>query len=136
MLNCFTFSLKLANDAAASLKLNESFFPLYQGGLEVNSDLDKPVKSAKVGQDVEEDNSDTEDVTTESDKRTNEGGKKDPFLRRQELLVNSGLAEVGNPLHLCMHLFLLLHSCSLEDLCNSSSFINDVSCQLFATNQF
>jgi pumilio family protein 6 len=23
-----------------------------------------------------------------------EGGKKDPFLRRQELLVNSGLAEV------------------------------------------
>lgn len=101
----FYFFVKLANDAAASLKLNESFFPLYQGGLEVNSDLDKPVKSAKVGQDVEEDNSDTEDVTTESDKRTNEGGKKDPFLRRQELLVNSGLAEVGNPLHLCMHLF-------------------------------
>ncbi|KAE9455155.1 hypothetical protein C3L33_12926, partial [Rhododendron williamsianum] len=69
------------------------FFPLYQGGLEVNSDLDKLEKSSKVGEDVEEDNSDTEDATTESDKRTNEGGKKDPFLRRQELLVNSGLAE-------------------------------------------
>ncbi|XP_058212550.1 pumilio homolog 24 [Rhododendron vialii] len=64
-----------------------------KGGLEVNSDLDKLEKSSKVGEDVEEDNSDTEDVTTESDKRANEGGKKDPFLRRQELLVNSGLAE-------------------------------------------
>ncbi|KAF7146008.1 hypothetical protein RHSIM_Rhsim04G0228200 [Rhododendron simsii] len=66
---------------------------LDKGGLEVNSDLDKREKSSKVGEDVEEDNSDTEDVTTESDKRANEGGKKDPFLRRQELLVNSGLAE-------------------------------------------
>lgn len=132
----FYFFVKLANDAAASLKLNESFFPLYQGGLEVNSDLDKPVKSAKVGQDVEEDNSDTEDVTTESDKRTNEGGKKDPFLRRQELLVNSGLAEVGIHCTFACIYFLFLHSCSLEDLCYSSSFIKDVSCQLFATNQF
>lgn len=129
----FYFFVNLANEAAALLKLNESFFPLYQGGLEVNSDLDKPVKSAKVGQDVEEDNSDTEDVTTESDKRTNEGGKKDPFLRRQELLVNSGLAEVGNPLHLCMHLFslspqlqfgrfmpffILYQGCFLSIICN------------------
>lgn len=113
------------------MKLNESFFPLYQGGLEVNSDLDKLEKSSKVGEDVEEDNSDTEDATTESDKRTNEGGKKDPFLRRQELLVNSGLAEVGNstaPLHAFTNV-LFLHSCSLRYFCYSSSFIKDASCQ-------
>lgn len=63
-----------------------------KGGKEVNSGLDKQ-ESSEVGEDGEEDNSDTEDVTTESNKETNEGGKKDPFLRRQELLVNSGLAE-------------------------------------------
>lgn len=32
-----------------------------------------------------------------------EGGKKDPFLRRLELLVNSGLAEV------CCFTFWILH---------------------------
>lgn len=77
------------------MTLNESFFSLYQGGKEVNSGLDKQ-ESSEVGEDGEEDNSDTEDITTDSNKETNEGGKKDPFLRRQELLVNSGLAEVGN----------------------------------------
>lgn len=36
---------------------------------------------------------DTE-VDPDDDIQLPEGGKKDPFLRRQELLVNSGLAEV------------------------------------------
>lgn len=128
MQNCFYLSQ--SSNTAASLKLNESFFPLYQGGLEENPDLDKLEKSSKVSEDVEEDNSDTEDVTTESDKRANEGGKKDPFLRRQELLVNSGLAEVGfariyecsfSPqlqFALFLLFFIFYQGCFLSIICN------------------
>lgn len=36
-----------------------------------------------------------EDKTSEDDTDLAESGKKDPFVRRQELLINSGLAEVG-----------------------------------------
>ena len=69
-------------------------FPLNQGDTEENPDLDKQKKSSEVGEDGE-DNSDTENVESEN-LNSVEGGKKDPFLRRQELLVNSGLAEVAN----------------------------------------
>ncbi|XP_057487194.1 pumilio homolog 24-like [Actinidia eriantha] len=62
-----------------------------KGDAEENSDLDKQKKSSEVGEDGE-DNSDTENVESEN-LNSVEGGKKDPFLRRQELLVNSGLAE-------------------------------------------
>lgn len=59
-------------------------------------------KTLEVGEDVEEDR-DTEEVAAETKKDSNyggsvdliEGGKKDPLLRRRELLVDSGLAEVG-----------------------------------------
>ncbi|GFZ11437.1 pumilio 24 [Actinidia rufa] len=64
---------------------------LDKGDAEENSDLDKQKKSSEVGED-DEDNSDTENVESEN-LNSVEGGKKDPFLRRQELLVNSGLAE-------------------------------------------
>lgn len=35
------------------------------------------------------------DKTSVDDSDLVESGKKDPFVRRQELLINSGLAEVG-----------------------------------------
>ncbi|KAL6990025.1 hypothetical protein U1Q18_015777 [Sarracenia purpurea var. burkii] len=61
----------------------------------------KQKKHSGVSEDGEEDNIDREGVETESNKRRSTGenlqsiggGKKDPLLRRQELLVNSGLAE-------------------------------------------
>jgi hypothetical protein len=37
-----------------------------------------------------------EDKTSVDDTDLADGGKKDPFVRRQELLINSGLAEVGS----------------------------------------
>lgn len=78
-------------------------FPLYQGESDLNSDSDKKKKTLEVGKDGEE-NSGTEDVIVDSNKSTTpgestdliDGGKKDHLVRRQELLVNSGLAEVGN----------------------------------------
>lgn len=36
-----------------------------------------------------------EDKTSADDTDPAESGKKDPLVRRQELLINSGLAEVG-----------------------------------------
>ena len=36
-----------------------------------------------------------EDKTSVDDTDLAESGKKDPLVRRQELLINSGLAEVG-----------------------------------------
>ncbi|KAL7220760.1 hypothetical protein ACSBR2_013615 [Camellia fascicularis] len=67
---------------------------------DLNSDSDKKKKTLEVGEDGEE-NSGTEDVIVESNKSTTpgestdliDGGKKDHLVRRQELLVNSGLAE-------------------------------------------
>ncbi|GLU06872.1 hypothetical protein SLE2022_238600 [Rubroshorea leprosula] len=43
----------------------------------------------------EDADSDEEGTAAESVEKTSEGGKKDPSLRRRELLVNSGLAEVA-----------------------------------------
>ncbi|KAK2990301.1 hypothetical protein RJ640_014753 [Escallonia rubra] len=64
--------------------------------LKMDTDLGKQIKSSEV---VEggEDESDAEEKTTtgspDESLHLNEGGKKDPLLRRQELLLNSGLAE-------------------------------------------
>ncbi|KAI8012083.1 hypothetical protein LOK49_LG06G03325 [Camellia lanceoleosa] len=71
-----------------------------KGESDLNSDSDKKKKTLEVGKDGEE-NSGTEDVIAESNKSTTsgestdliDGGKKDHLVRRQELLVNSGLAE-------------------------------------------
>ncbi|GMP56978.1 hypothetical protein CsSME_00021254 [Camellia sinensis var. sinensis] len=71
-----------------------------KGESDLNSDSDKKKKTLEVGKDGEE-NSGTEDVIVESNKSTTpgestdliDGGKKDHLVRRQELLVNSGLAE-------------------------------------------
>ncbi|GMP56979.1 hypothetical protein CsSME_00021254 [Camellia sinensis var. sinensis] len=73
---------------------------LDKGESDLNSDSDKKKKTLEVGKDGEE-NSGTEDVIVESNKSTTpgestdliDGGKKDHLVRRQELLVNSGLAE-------------------------------------------
>ncbi|CAL5395737.1 unnamed protein product [Camellia sinensis] len=73
---------------------------LEKGESDLNSDSDKKKKTLEVGKDGEE-NSGTEDVIAESNKSTTsgestdliDGGKKDHLVRRQELLVNSGLAE-------------------------------------------
>ncbi|THG06909.1 hypothetical protein TEA_016631 [Camellia sinensis var. sinensis] len=76
------------------------FSPDDLGESDLNSDSDKKKKTLEVGKDGEE-NSGTEDVIAESNKSTTsgestdliDGGKKDHLVRRQELLVNSGLAE-------------------------------------------
>ncbi|CAL5393380.1 unnamed protein product [Camellia sinensis] len=75
------------------------FSPDDLGESDLNSDSDKKKKTLEVGKDGEE-NSGTEDVIAESNKSTSgestdliDGGKKDHLVRRQELLVNSGLAE-------------------------------------------
>lgn len=47
-----------------------------------------------------------EDKTPADDSGLAESGKKDPFVRRQELLIKSGLAEVGCLLALA---FLLIN---------------------------
>ncbi|CAL5395734.1 unnamed protein product [Camellia sinensis] len=73
---------------------------LDKGESDLNSDSDKKKKTLEVGKDGEE-NSGTEDVIVESNKSTTpgestdliDGGKKDHLVRRQELWVNSGLAE-------------------------------------------
>ncbi|CAL5337916.1 unnamed protein product [Camellia sinensis] len=73
---------------------------LDKGESDLNSDSDKKKKTLEVGKDGEE-NSGTEDVIVDSNKSTTpgestdliDGRKKDHLVRRQELLVNSGLAE-------------------------------------------
>ncbi|CAL5393366.1 unnamed protein product [Camellia sinensis] len=74
---------------------------LDKGESDLNSDSDKKKKTLEVGKDGEE-NTGTEDVIVESNKSTTpgentdliDGGKKDHLVRRQELWVNSGPAEV------------------------------------------
>ncbi|XP_052189701.1 pumilio homolog 24 [Diospyros lotus] len=86
-------------DDLASLNLSISSL-CTKGESKVNSELDNQKKSSEAGEEGE-DNSDREGVIGESNKdaapgqnvHLTEGGKKDPFLRRQELLLNSGLAE-------------------------------------------
>ncbi|CAL5337911.1 unnamed protein product [Camellia sinensis] len=73
---------------------------LDKGESDLNSDSNKKKKTLEVGKDGEE-NSGTEGVIVESNKSTTpgestdliDGGKKDHLVRRQELWVNSGLAE-------------------------------------------
>lgn len=75
-------------------------FSPHQGDREINFELDEKTKSSEVDEAAEENKSDTEDITANLCPSANEtlnlseGGKKDSLLRRQELLVNSGLAEV------------------------------------------
>lgn len=58
-----------------------------EAGLKDEETSDKVVKS-------EEELTTTNDNQSLSSKENLPGGKKDPFLRRQELLIKSGLAEV------------------------------------------
>lgn len=75
--------------------------------VEINSELDEQTKASEVDEVDEENKSDTEEITANRNPSGSEtlhlsdSGKKDPFLRRQELLVNSGLAEVC-----CLTIFL------------------------------
>lgn len=86
----------LSSDDLASLNLSIPSLST-KGESEVNSET----KSSKHKESGEEAESDTEETADEVSKSTSdgesfllvEGGKKDPNLRRQELLVNSGLAE-------------------------------------------
>ncbi|XP_057476853.1 pumilio homolog 24-like [Actinidia eriantha] len=87
LLNCPRY---FSPDDLAALNLSIPSL-CHKGDGEENADLDKQKESSDVGEDGEH-NSDTENVVTEN-LNSVEGGKKDPFLQRQELLVNSGLAE-------------------------------------------
>ncbi|THG18649.1 hypothetical protein TEA_005328 [Camellia sinensis var. sinensis] len=93
------------NGRRALLQLLHPNYPRYfspdgLGESDLNSDSDKKKKTLEVGKDGEE-NSGTEDVIVDSNKSTTpgestdliDGRKKDHLVRRQELLVNSGLAE-------------------------------------------
>lgn len=54
-------------------------------------------KNASETVEADEDKSDSEEPTANknpSSSELGEGGKKDPLVRRRELLINSGLAEV------------------------------------------
>ncbi|CAK9145615.1 unnamed protein product [Ilex paraguariensis] len=72
-----------------------------KGDSEIGSDLGKQTSSSEVGEAGEEDRSGTDEILAEPDSsegpeespHTIEGGKKDPFVRRQELLITSGLAK-------------------------------------------
>lgn len=67
--------------------------------VEINSEFDEITEASEIDVDEEnkseENKSDTKEITANRSKsRSSVGGKKDPFLRRQELLVKSGLAKV------------------------------------------
>ncbi|XAR48675.1 hypothetical protein NMG60_11031568 [Bertholletia excelsa] len=72
-----------------------------KGASAVDLEFHQQENSLEAGEQGEGENRDTEDVTAGSNKSTNhaesmeliEGGKKDSFLRRKELLIDSGLAE-------------------------------------------
>ncbi|XP_042021261.1 pumilio homolog 24-like [Salvia splendens] len=59
----------------------------------VSLNLSIPSLKANCEPDDEEANEQDKDGDSDGDIQMNEGGKKDPFKRRQELLVDSGLAE-------------------------------------------
>ena len=80
-----------------------SLFIPCQSESKVNPDSVKEAKSSKTKESGDEETKgDLEVTTAEANENTSpseshhiaEGGKKDPNLRRQELLVDSGLAEV------------------------------------------
>lgn len=55
---------------------------------------DQGEKEPEEDKEVTEDEA-NKDKTSEDDSYLAESGKKDPFVRRQELLIKSGLAEVS-----------------------------------------
>lgn len=58
--------------------------------------MDEETEASGLGEADKEDSCDTGAATdTTQSSHLNGGGKKDPLTRRQELLVNSGLAEVN-----------------------------------------
>lgn len=63
-----------------------------------------------------------EDADITKSSHVNEGGKKDPFTRRQELLVHSGLAEVN------VFYFLIQMSIELYRVSSCSQLSSLLSC--------
>lgn len=60
----------------------------------MSSELTEQKKASETVQ-ADEEKSDSEEPTAnKSSSELGEGGKKDPLVRRRELLINSGLAEV------------------------------------------
>ncbi|KAK1380300.1 pumilio-like [Heracleum sosnowskyi] len=87
--NCSRY---LSPDDLASLDLS---IPSLCTKVEMSSELTEQKKASDIVQ-AEEDKSDSEEPTANknpSSSELGEGGKKDPLVRRQELLINSGLAE-------------------------------------------
>lgn len=83
--NCSRY---LSPDDLASL--NQSIPSLSVKG---ESEVSSEAKPSKVDSDEEAVAEDNKNTSSGDSIQPAEGGKKDPFLRRQELLVNSGLAE-------------------------------------------
>ncbi|KAJ6313691.1 hypothetical protein OIU77_015054 [Salix suchowensis] len=90
-------------DEMASLSLSISSLNAMQGELEINSET-KPLKdeesSVKDNNGREVTMEKPDDSTSPETLHLIEGGKKDPSIRRQELLVGSGLAE--NLIDICI----------------------------------
>lgn len=129
------FCSKILISDAIHWSLYLSLFIPCQSESKVNPDSVKEAKSSKTKESGDEETKgDLEVTTAEANENTSpseshhiaEGGKKDPNLRRQELLVDSGLAEVCcfNLLYdifnqkvyhfylfapCCLYLLLLLH---------------------------
>lgn len=100
--------------------LGTAIFLLHlQGELEVNSET----KSLMDEESSDKNDSGKEVTMEEADENTNaetlqpiEGGKKDPSLRRQELLMGSGLAEVCHlQISILFLLFLSFYSMSVSE---------------------
>lgn len=85
----------LSPDDLASLEFS---IPSLCNKVEMNSELTEQKKASEIVQ-ADEDKSDSEELTASKNPSSSEipqlgkGGKKDPVLRRRELLINSGLAE-------------------------------------------
>lgn len=82
---------------------SNSSHTLYFDSCQDQSEAHSQTETSKVSLDDNESKEDMEvaadevhkDKTSVDDADLAESGKKDPFVRRQELLINSGLAEVG-----------------------------------------
>ena len=93
--NCFPFCRTICEWLCSYIGFNTNIVH-WQGESEAKSS-----KNEESNKTDTKDDTDTEVTEVEGNENTSgdelhlvEGGKKDPFLRRQELLVNSGLAEV------------------------------------------
>lgn len=87
--NCSRY---LSPDDLASLDLS---IPSLCTKVEMSSELTEQKEASEIVQ-ADEDKSDSEEPTANknsSSSELGEGGKKDPLVRRRELLINSGLAE-------------------------------------------